>query len=405
MRFVNNFWMGVGVGVVVAAICPRSSLAQDLSRSLVVAHSSIISERGASLTFELANGDEVKVSLVGGEIRLNDDEIGEYTRGGDLEVAWQTLVSEAGRLDPAEMLGAVQGWQVSGLGREAGQGLSLIREPFATLTAPVVAPIAPIAPFGRPAIPIPAVRAVEAPEPPTRIVMRVPAVNEERAATSIIGAVGSNIATLLATFIALGALGFGLVFFAPQQLEVVADTVRQSFWRSFFAGLFAQPLILPAYGLLLLGLVLTIVGILLVPFAAIALALITVLALVSGYLAVARSMGEVYLRRKMAQGQPVGGWLSYRYVLYGLAMVLALWVPAALLSWVPIAGTITVVSAATLTWMILTAGLGATILSRAGIRGTFTRRFDHALTDELFYQTPQATPVVRSRDRLPKSRQ
>lgn len=45
--------------------------------------------------------------------------------------------------------------------------------------------------------------------------------------------VTGDIAGLLAAFVAMCSLGFGLVFFAPRQLEVVADTVRHSFWRSF----------------------------------------------------------------------------------------------------------------------------------------------------------------------------
>jgi hypothetical protein len=204
---------------------------------------------------------------------------------------------------------------------------------------------------------------------------------------------------LITSFIALGALGFGLSFFAPRPLEVVADTVHQSFWRSFIVGLLAIPLVIPVFGMLLVGLALTVIGIIVIPFAIVGFVLAAVLAILGGYLAVARSVGEVYLRRRMSLGHAVGGWLAFRYVVYGLIAIMGVWIPAVLLSWIPLAGTIATTSAITITCMLATAGFGAAILSRAGIRGTFGRRLDQALTDEYLYHTPQATPIVRTHHR------
>ena len=215
--------------------------------------------------------------------------------------------------------------------------------------------------------------------------------------------VGGDLLGLLATFVALSALGFGLVFFAPRQLEIVADTVHHSFWRSFLVGLFAQPLIIPVFGMLLLGLALTVIGVVIIPFATVGFLVAMGLAITGGYLAVARSVGEAYLRQRMSRGYAVGSWLSYRYIVYGLVALLALWLPAVLLGSVPVAGDIAAISAAVLTWMLATAGFGATLLSRAGIRGTFARSFNQALSDEYLYQTPQATPIVRKHERISKS--
>src|SRR3970040_697853 len=80
----------------------------------------------------------------------------------------------------------------------------------------------------------------------------------------------TDVAGLFGTLVALASLGFGALFFVPHRLEIVADTVRRSPIRSFFAGLFAQPLLLPALVTLVIGLVLTIVGVLVVPVAIIA---------------------------------------------------------------------------------------------------------------------------------------
>lgn len=211
----------------------------------------------------------------------------------------------------------------------------------------------------------------------------------------MIGSIGANLAGLVASFVALAGIGFGLVLVAPRQLETVADTVRGSFWRSFLAGVLAQSLLVPVTGLLIIGLMLTVVGILLLPFAVLALLALTICAVVGGYLAAARSTGEVFLRRRMALGHAVGGWLPYRYLLYGLMLLMAVWGPAFVFGWVPIAGFMVLLFAALFTWVMISAGFGATIISRAGIRGTFVRRFDGVMTDQYLYETPVATPVVR----------
>ncbi len=216
------------------------------------------------------------------------------------------------------------------------------------------------------------------------------------ASPSLVSQMVGGTANLLASFVALFFMSFGFIFFAPKQLEAVSDTVWHSFFRSFLAGLFAQPLILPVFGMMLVGLALTVVGILVIPVAAVAFVAALMLAAVGGYLAVARAIGEIYLRRKIARGDPAGGWLPLRYVLYGLAVLLAIWVPAILFGWVPVAGTVLTVTAAVGTWVFATAGLGATIISRAGVRGTIVRRLDRALTDQHYWDT-DAAPVARGR--------
>jgi hypothetical protein len=83
-------------------------------------------------------------------------------------------------------------------------------------------------------------------------------------------------------------------------------------------------------------------------------------------------------------------------MVYGLAALFSIWLPTVLLGWAPAVGQFFAVTAFLTSWIIATAGFGATLLSHAGIRGTFARRFDQALSDEYLYRTPQATPVARS---------
>ena len=198
-------------------------------------------------------------------------------------------------------------------------------------------------------------------------------------------------AGVLGVFLTLCALGFGLVMFGRQNLEVVSDTVSHSFGRAFVAGLLGQILLLPTFGMLVVGLILSVAGILLLPFAVAVFAMLTVIAVVGGYLAVAHAMGETYTRRRMALGVVIGSPNSYRYLLVGLLALASVWAAWALFGWVPIAGSIVWGAAFFVSWLLGTAGFGAALLSRAGIKENFAGRLlpPEALTDEYLWATPQ----------------
>jgi hypothetical protein len=200
-----------------------------------------------------------------------------------------------------------------------------------------------------------------------------------------------RIAGVLGVFLTLVVLGFGLVMFGRQNLEIVSDTVSHSFGRAFVAGLLGQILLLPTFGMLVVGLILSVAGILLLPFAIAVFAMLTVVAVVGGYLAVAHAMGETYIRRRMARGVVIGSPNSYRYLLIGLLALASLWAAWALFGWVPVAGSIIWGTAFFVSWLLGTAGFGAALLSRAGIKENFAGRLlpPEALTDEYLWATPQ----------------
>ena len=198
-------------------------------------------------------------------------------------------------------------------------------------------------------------------------------------------------AGVVGVFLTLCALGFGLVMFGRPNLEVVSDTVSHSFGRSFVTGLLGQILLLPTFGMLVVGLVLSVAGILLLPFAVTVYALLMVVGVIGGYLAVAHAMGETYVRRRMALGVVMGSPNSYRYLLIGLGALAAFWLAWAVFGWVPVAGNLIRAVAFLITWLLGTAGFGAALLSRAGIRENFAGRLlpPEALTDEYLWATPQ----------------
>ena len=209
----------------------------------------------------------------------------------------------------------------------------------------------------------------------------------------------AGLAGLLLTFV---ALGFALVTFGRPNLEIVSDTVSHSFGRAFLAGILAQVLLLPTFGMLVVGLVLTVAGALLVPFAALVYLILAVTAVVGGLLAVGHAIGETMTRRQLARGVVVSP-NSYRYVLVGMLAMTVPWLAWALIGWVPVAGALCFVIAALATWLVATVGFGAALLSRGGIREEFSGRLlpPAMMTDEYLWATPQlGVPAVT---RPPKS--
>jgi hypothetical protein len=218
-----------------------------------------------------------------------------------------------------------------------------------------------------------------------------PAASAPREQVSALQTILQRTAGVLGVLLTLAVLGFGLVMFGRQNLEIVSDTVSHSFGRAFVTGLLGQILLLPTFGMLVVGLILSVAGILLLPFAIAVFAMLAVIGIVGGYLAVAHAMGETYTRRRMAQGVVIGSPNSYRYLLIGLLALTSVWAAWALFGWVPVAGSIMWGAAFFVTWLLGTAGFGAALLSRAGVRENFAGRLlpPEALTDEYLWATPQ----------------
>lgn len=202
--------------------------------------------------------------------------------------------------------------------------------------------------------------------------------------------IARHAAGLAGLLLTLTVLGFGVVTFGRPNLEIVSDTVAHSFGRSFVVGLLGQVLVLPTFGMLVIGLVLTIAGALLLPFAIVVYLVLVVVTTLVGLLAVAHAMGERITRRRMARGIALSP-NSYRYVATGLGTVAALWLAWVAFGWVPVAGTLMLLAAALTTWTLATVGFGAALLSRGGIREHFAGRLmpPEMMTDEYLWATPQ----------------
>lgn len=217
------------------------------------------------------------------------------------------------------------------------------------------------------------------------------------AATAQSLSVGERAGGVAGAFLMLVVVGTGLVMFARPALETVSDTVVHSLGRAFAVGLLAEVLVLPTLFLAVVGLTITVVGALLVPFVVVVAALVVIASLLLGLLSMAHAMGEVVTRRRMARGAALPA-SSYRYVVLGIAGLVAAWMVWVAFGWVPVAGALLLGTAALVTWFVATVGLGATLLSRGGLRAEFTGRLvpAEAFTDEYLWATPQlGVPAVR----------
>jgi len=188
------------------------------------------------------------------------------------------------------------------------------------------------------------------------------------------------------SFAVLLIIALGVLLFAGPNLAEVVQTVELRFARAFWVGLAGQLLILPGLVVLCIALAVTIIGVLLIPFAIVAYAIAIAGLVTLGFLAVAQLIGSAgWRRRDTNERARVFGSLAV-----GIAIFFALWLVAALLVWAPLAATVVRAAAIAASWAALTLGLGAAILSRAG---THRRVASGSRPVELAaWQTP--TPVA-----------
>jgi hypothetical protein len=196
-------------------------------------------------------------------------------------------------------------------------------------------------------------------------------------------------AKLVAAWFALFAIiGIGVMVFAEANLDGVVATLERGFGRSFWLGLVGQVALLPALLVLVVGLAITVLGALLIPFAIVAYIIAAAGLVTLGFLAVARLTGGA-LASDRGTTSPRG--VHLRALIIGLVFYLGIWMVAALLAWSPVLGAIARAIAIAVTWVAATLGLGAALSSRAGThRAVATTK--QSSTDEYAWQTP--TPVT-----------
>lgn len=196
-------------------------------------------------------------------------------------------------------------------------------------------------------------------------------------------------------FALLAIIGLGVLIFAEPNMDGVVESLEGNFARAFWFGVLGEIMALPVLVLLCIGLALTIIGALLIPFAIVAYAIAVAGLLALGFLAVVRLTGRIWSRADGTAPNAARG-ANLRALFIGLVLYLGLWLLAAIFTWQPVAGAVLRGVALAVSWVAATVGLGAALLSRAGTRRLDPRERAAAARRpapaDLAWQTP--TPVT-----------
>jgi hypothetical protein len=198
-------------------------------------------------------------------------------------------------------------------------------------------------------------------------------------------ATGDALSLSLGWLVIVLLIGIGVLVFAGAYLDGVTDVLEQSFGRSFLVGIAGELGLIPLLLLVCAALAVTVVGILLIPFAVVAYVLAVAGFLTLGFLSVARlAGGSVGGGRGEARGR------ALRALVFGIGIFMGMWVLAAAFQWSPAISGILRTVAMALTWVAATAGFGAAILSRGGTHRDAAKKAP--VEDSSGWQTP--TPIT-----------
>ncbi len=164
------------------------------------------------------------------------------------------------------------------------------------------------------------------------------------------------------TFAILLVIALGVLLFAGPNLDEVVATIQRQFSRAFWYGVLGQLVVLPVLLIGIVALALSVIGILLIPFAMLAYAIACAGLVTLGFLAVSRLVGGAIWHGDTASARR----RALGAMAIGIAVFFVLWLLASLMVWAPLAATIVRAAAVAVTWSAMTLGLGAAIISRAG---------------------------------------
>lgn len=206
--------------------------------------------------------------------------------------------------------------------------------------------------------------------------------------TSSFGALVDRLQTTMGLLILMVLLGFATLVFAEERLRNVTAAIEDRYGKSLLIGLLAEVSFLPVLIIVPIVLAVTIIGIVVIPFAVAAIVVGTVLLVLLGFLAVSRVIGQGLTRRSTPAS--VRG-AEVRAMLGGLFFFAGLWLAGGLLGWIPILGTLVNALAFVVTWAAATVGLGAAIITRGGKRPRLPAGPPADAAPEVGWQTP--TPI------------
>lgn len=340
-----------------------------------------LSRGAAELRLELEEGD-LDIALRDGEVLVDGERIGEFTRSDALDRSWRDLLTRAMDTPNDELAALLAAWSPpsgAGVGGLLDRTLETLRandDDDVSVDVIVNDEVAAIETevVGRLQSRIEELEAmVDDLEDESSV--QVQFGPDRREWDNPLRAVGRGLSGMLATvalYVVLVVLAFGLVYFGRSYLEGVADTARHYTLRSWAVGFAATFLAVPAYVLGIVALAISIVGIPLllawIPLFPVAIALAAML----GYIGVAHASGEALAERRLSGSEWYSKGNSFYYVLTGLGLLLIVFLAAHFIemagAWLGFLHGLLMFLGVVITWAAFTIGFGAVLLSRAGTR-------------------------------------
>lgn len=181
-------------------------------------------------------------------------------------------------------------------------------------------------------------------------------------------------------------IGLLALVMAGSSLHATARFLSLDFSRALLVGVVAQLGFLPLLLLVVAALAVTLLGILLIPFALAAAPVAFAGLITLGWLSMALVIGRAAMRTSAGEDRAA----MIRALIPGILILMAPWIIAAALQGAGTAAVIVRAVAIGITWVAATVGLGAAVLSRAGTASI--RKKEAAPAPASGWQTP--TPVA-----------
>lgn len=159
----------------------------------------------------------------------------------------------------------------------------------------------------------------------------------------------------------VGVVGFVLMAFGADRLEIVIRTMQKGVGKSLGSGLIGQLAIVPGAVAVVVLLAATLVGILLIPLGLVAFMIAVAGVAMFGFIAVATMTGSALTSGSKRDETPHGAML--RSFFTGTAVYLGMWLIVAALHPVPLVGAMVESFASAVTFIAVSTGFGAVLLS------------------------------------------
>jgi len=156
-------------------------------------------------------------------------------------------------------------------------------------------------------------------------------------------------------------IGFGLMAFAADKLQIVINTMQGGVGKSLGSGLLGQLGIVPGAIAVVVLLAATVIGILLIPLGLVAFMFLVAGIAMFGFIAVATMTGAALTGGKDRDETPHGAML--RAFFAGIAVYVGMWLVAGALCGVPLVGAMVGSFVSAVTFIAVTTGFGAVLLS------------------------------------------